>query len=359
MRSCLRPARGGILHHADSLGEAHEPCALEAVEHRIEQRRQDLARPIRAIVEHQETVTVLHAGIAGHHRRLHELVVEFRRISPFDGLGRRGCGFTLGIDDRVIGKRHAVPALVPVHRIEASGHRREADRQPRAQAALDVRDAFERAARRHVAAVEEGVDGDRHAGTGDQVGQRHEMILVGMHAAGRGETHQVAGAAVLLEGGEHVGQQRIARQRPVFDRRVDARQLGHRDPAGAEIHVAHFRIAHLPLGQADETLGGVDQSLGAGRDEAIEVGGTGIEDGVVPRVGPEAPAVENAQDGRARMCSRHQEALPACGRRYSTALNLLGQLRSRGSVLGFWSGISIAQNTNSPRDSPSTVTSYV
>ena len=201
------------------------------------------------------------------------------------------------------------------------------------------------------------MDRDRHAGTRDQVGEHHQMILVRMHAARRGEPHQVTGSAALPEGGDHVGQQRIPRQRSVLDGVVDPRQVRHRDAAGAEVHVADFGIAHLALRQADEALRRVDQRLRAGRDQPIEVGRAGIEDGIVPGVRPEAPAVENAQDGGTGRRGRHQEALPARGSLYSTALNLLGQLRSRGSVLGFWSGTSIAQNTNSPRDSPSTVTS--
>ena len=188
------------------------------------------------------------------------------------------------------------------------------------------------------------------------------MILMGMHAAGRGEAHQVAGAAGLLQGGDQLGQDRAFGQRTVGDGLVDARQVGHRDPAGAEIHVADLGIAHLALGQADEGLRGVDQALRAGRDHPVIVGRARVQDGVVMRIGAVSPAIENAQNGGPRTGSgRHQEGAPERGpkRRLprSTELNLLGQDRSRGSVLGFWSGTSMAQNTNSPRGSPSIVMS--
>ena len=138
---------------------------------------------------------------------------------------------------------------------------REANRQASLQAGLDVRHAFERAARRHIPSVEEGVDPHRHAGARDQVGEGDEMVLVGMHPAGRGEAHQVASAAGLLQGGDQLGQDRTLGQRTVGDGLVDARQVGHRDPAGAEIHMTDLGIAHLALGQADEGLRGVDQTL--------------------------------------------------------------------------------------------------
>ena len=185
------------------------------------------------------------------------------------------------------------------------------DGQACLQAGLDVLQALKRAARRHVPAVEEGVDPHRHAGARDQVGQRDEMVLVGMHAAGRGEAHQVAGAAALLQGGDQLGQDRVLDQRAVGDGLVDARQVGHGDPAGAEIHVADLGIAHLALGQADEGLRGVDQALRAGRDQPVVVGRARIEDGVVARVGTMSPAIENAQDGGPRTGrGGHQEGAP-------------------------------------------------
>ena len=329
-------------------------AAVEAVEPGIEQRRQDLAGAVGAVVEHQDAVAVLHARVAVDHGRQHELVVQTGGVALVDGLVGRLGALAFGVDHGVVGQGHALPALVAVHGIVAAGDRREMDRQACLQAGLDVLQALKRAARRHVAAVEEGVDPHRHAGARDQVGQRDEMVLVGMHATRRGEAHQVAGTAVLLQGGDQLGQDRVLGQRAVVDGLVDARQVGHGDPAGAEIHVADLGIAHLALGQADEGLRGVDQALRAGRDQPVVVGRARIEDGVVARVGTMAPAIENAQDGGPRTGrGGHQEGAP--GRRLprSTELNLLGQERSRGSVLGFWSGTSMAQNTNSPRGSPS------
>src|SRR4029077_9667981 len=110
------------------------------------------------------------------------------------------------------------------------------------------------------------------------------------------------------------------------------------------------------LGQTDEALGGVDEALRAGRDQAIVVGRARVEDGVVGRIGAVAPAVEDAQD-RGTQTRSHQDAEPGRLGARCTELNLLGQERSRGSVLRSWFGTSMAQNTNSPRGSPSIVMS--
>ena len=77
-----------------------------------------------------------------------------------------------GIDHGVVTQRHALPALVAVHWIVAAGDGREADWQAILEAGLDLVEALDRAARRHVPTVEEGVDPDRHAGAGNLVGQR-------------------------------------------------------------------------------------------------------------------------------------------------------------------------------------------
>ena len=198
------------------------------------------------------------------------------------------------------------------------------------------------------------MDRHRNAGTGDKVGEHDQVILVRMHAARRREPHQMASAAGLLQRGQKLGQRRIPGERSVLDGVVDPWQVRHGDAAGAKIHVADLGVAHLALGQPDEGLRRVDQALRAGRDQPVVVGRAGIENGIVLGVRAMAPAVEDAEDSRPRtLGSGHQPALPARGRSRSTALNLLGQLRSRGSVLGFWSGTSMAQNTNSPRGSPS------
>ena len=126
------------------------------------------------------------------------------------------------------------------------------------------------------------------------------MVLVRMHAAGRNQAHQMTGAAAGETAGDQVAQHRIGGKRSVFDSGIDARQILHHDPAGAEIHVAYFGIAHLTVGQADEMLGGIDQRVRAGRPELIPVRRTGQRDRIALAGRRIAPAVKDAKHDRAR-----------------------------------------------------------
>ena len=46
------------------------------------------------------------------------------------------------------------------------------------------------------------------------------------------------------------------------DLRVDARDVHLHDAACADVQVAHFAVAHLPVGQSDEVVGGLNQRVG-------------------------------------------------------------------------------------------------
>ena len=80
----------------------------------------------------------------------------------------------------------------------------------------------------------------------------------------------------------------------------------------------------------------LDQALGAGRNQPIVVGRSGAQDGIIREIGTMPPTVQDAEDGGAgRRRDGHQDGIRVAGRTRSTELNLLGQERSRGSVLGF------------------------
>ncbi len=48
-----------------------------------------------------------------------------------------------------------------------------------------------------------------------------------------------------------LGERRNPEERPVADREVDADDVLHHDPAGAEVEVADLAVSHLPLGQSN------------------------------------------------------------------------------------------------------------
>ena len=60
---------------------------------------------------------------------------------------------------------------------------------------LEARHMFAGAFRRDVAAIGEGVDGNRNAGIAHMAGKSNDMILMRMHATRRDQTHQMKSAA--------------------------------------------------------------------------------------------------------------------------------------------------------------------
>ncbi len=82
------------------------------------------------------------------------------------------------------------------------------------------------------------------------------------------------------------------------DHRVDARDVHLHDAAGADVEVADFAVAHLPVGQSDEVVGGLDQRVGKFAQQLV-VGGLARErDGVVGGFGAIAPSIEDGENER-------------------------------------------------------------
>ena len=78
------------------------------------------------------------------------------------------------------------------------------------------------------------------------------MVLVRMHAAGRDQAHQVAGAAACLAGARSSPCSAGAvRDLAARDGVADARQVLHHHAAGADVEMPDLGIAHLARRQAD------------------------------------------------------------------------------------------------------------
>ena len=103
----------------------------------------------------------------------------------------------------------------------------------------------------------------RHARIGKNFGQRGDVILMRMHAAGRHQADEMTGAAAGFELLDQIDERRRARDVAAGDGGVDARQVLHHHAAGADIHMADFGIAHLAVRQADGAARGVQQAVRA------------------------------------------------------------------------------------------------
>ena len=143
--------------------------------------------------------------------------------------------------------------------------------------------------------------GHRHPGPGDDARQPRHVVLVGVHAARRQQPDQMAGAAAGFEGFGEAPEDRALLQGAVGQRGVNAHQILHHHPAGADVHVADLGIAHLAGRQPDVGGGGVKERVGALGHEAVPGRRRGQGDGVVVGLGAHPPAVQDTQhDGPGR-----------------------------------------------------------
>ena len=69
-------------------------------------------------------------------------------------------------------------------------------------------------------------------------------------------------------------------------------------PAGAEVEVADFRVAELPLGQADPEPAGLELGGGVAPAQVVELGHARDEGGVEGIARPVPESVENEESNR-------------------------------------------------------------
>src|ERR1700678_2742210 len=82
----------------------------------------------------------------------------------------------------------------------------------------------------------------------------------------------------------------------ILDHQVDARDVHMHDAPGANVEMADFAMAHLPLGQADEGPAGVNESVGILAQQPIVNRLARESDGVGFRFGAVSPAVEDDEN---------------------------------------------------------------
>ncbi len=149
---------------------------------------------------------------------------------------------------------------------------------------------------------------DRHAGIGDDGGERRDLVLMRMHPTRRDQPHDMGGAAAFLELADKIPQCRQARDLALGERLVDARQILQDDPAGPDIGVPDLGIAHLAVGQADIVLARVEMRVRPAADQFVPDRRLGAINRVIGAVRALAPAVEDAQHERFRAGSHQGHA---------------------------------------------------
>ncbi len=85
---------------------------------------------------------------------------------------------------------------------------------------------------------------------------------------------------------------------PVAISHVDARDVHLHDAPRADVQVAHFAVAHLSVGQADEMLRRADQRVGKLPQQLVVGGLARQRDGVVGGFSAIAPSIEDGQNER-------------------------------------------------------------
>ena len=231
------------------------------------------------------------------HDRLDELVGHILVIGVLHG-GRhvRHALIADALDQGVVGDLHPLPALVAVHGVVAADDRGD----PAArlcEVLLELLDKALAAVRVGITAVHEAVHVGLvgHAVFAGDVAQFEEVLERRVHAAVRGQAHEVDADAVgagVLERLDHLG---ILQDRVVTAGPVDLHEVLVDHAAGTDVEVSDLRVAHLSVGQSDilavRAQLGVGILLGHGRD----IGGVHRRNDVGLVVVADAPAVENHQ----------------------------------------------------------------
>ena len=77
------------------------------------------------------------------------------------------------------------------------------------------------------------------------------MGLMGMHSTFGQKPCDMTNTTTFFELGDDFFDRVGFGNQTGFDRVINFRQFLHHNPTGTQIHMADFRIAHLPFGQAD------------------------------------------------------------------------------------------------------------
>src|SRR6201996_7649083 len=124
------------------------------------------------------------------------------------------------------------------------------------------------------------------------------MILAGMHSAIRDQSQQVQGSSLLACMFERGNNDRMAEKLAGANQFVDASDVHVDYTARTDVEMADLAVAHLPVGQANEMIGSVQQAVGILRQQLVVDWLARQRDGMGVRLWPIAPAIEDPKYNR-------------------------------------------------------------
>ena len=240
-----------VFGHTDRHGESYLFLALKAAEFLIGQSIKNFTGAVGAEVGHQNSIAVGATLIIANHAGNDEFVGNTGLIRSFNRFLNRGIAFAGSRNNVVVSGFDAVPALVAIHGVKASGQRGNTNIFHLFDRIFKIGQKTFGRRRRRVAAIQESVNLGSDAVFIKNAGQSNNMVLARMHAARRHQSHQMAGFAAGFQLFNQIGQNRIFFNAAVFDCHVNTGQVLHNDASGTQIHVADFGVAHLTVRQAD------------------------------------------------------------------------------------------------------------
>ncbi len=146
----------------------------------------------------------------------------------------------------------------------------------------------------HIPPVQERMEKDLfHPSVFGHAQQSLYMFQVAVDAAVGQEAQQVQGSP-RRNAVHSYSQARVGKESPGLNVLADSGQVLIDHPAGADIQVPHFRVAHLTGGQAHLAAAGSQEGSGISAVQLINIRRVSSQDGIAC-LGPNAPAVHNDQ----------------------------------------------------------------
>ncbi|MND90892.1 hypothetical protein D3C80_829910 [compost metagenome] len=240
------------------MGQADEPRqfwlarALEVIEVIFDEDAGQLTGPVGTEVHEDHGVAVLDLDRVTDTGGLDEFIAfatGIGRFQAFDGIG----GVELGgaVDDQVVGGGYAVPAVVAVHGEVAADDAGDTALAQLGEGVVEQLQERLGAFRWRVAAIEEGVQVDLLGATlGGQFGHRHQVVLVAVNATVGQQAEDVHGLAAGHGLVHRAAQGWVLEELTITDSLGHAGEVLVDHTPGAQVHVADFGVAHLPIRQA-------------------------------------------------------------------------------------------------------------